>query len=130
MKKTSLLNAINLFYKAAQSGPIMSKNEAIKTKIENACTDFVKKLYDKYVNMPDAPQDDIVLNVLTNVKILEPNKESIITTVSGNTQEITKWADKVLKANNRTLLATIKNIITTEKPEIPFDSDAKVEIKY
>lgn len=129
MKKTSLINAINLFYKIAQTS--IHKNEEIKDKLEDICIPYIEKLYDKYINMPQGPQDDVVvINFVINVKLLKPNNPVINMNVSGNTEAITKWSDNVLQKNKLNLINQIKGLLKTYNPEIPFDADVKVERKY
>ncbi len=122
-----LSNAIDMFIKFSN---MEMQNENVKTEIENWTKPFIERLYDKAIAAPTSPQDDeVIINFLANTKIPQKDGQpTIVVSITGNTPQITNWAQKEFKKVQRNYINKVKQMAA--KATAPFDADAKVQRTY
>lgn len=123
-----LSTAIDALYKFAQGATL--ENEKAYTELQNMSKEFIEKLYDKYINQPNAPQGKIDINFNATTTIEEKKPINVKTTVSSDDPKVQQWANSIFNANKNEFLAKVKQVVSTNKVSTPFESEVKIQRNY
>ena len=120
--------AIDVLCKYAQGATL--ENEKAYTELQNMSKDFIEKLYDKYINQPNAPQGKIDINFNATTIVEEKKPISVKTTLSSDDPKVQQWANSIFNANKNEFLGKVKQVVSTNKISAPFESEVKVQRSY